>query len=281
MEEARTIKRKTRETNAMHVVDVDAISVGGGLHAFRSESRFERVMQTGELHTTKGEVKQGLVDDENLGRLQNDEPYESFVPYERDDGHRIVPIMVAKEVLDVARTEGNPISYRNVYDRLVREGKLLMPNKTALVDAAASGMDVENVLFLSTDDYGLVDVRGRPIPLAMTFDYMEGGFDEENYDLQALAQHLSANPEIEIITESRGNGPVSRIPYYNLREGCEEQIRFIWRPTDASWEAFLSRCGFDEDNPQHIWMRVATIVNKMDLFETERFRLDSDNGVRP
>lgn len=279
MSGASAMNRKTFESPAVRVVDIDAVEIGGGLHAFRTVSRFEKVAADGVREAASGDTRQGLVDDENLELLMANEPYEVFLPYQVLDGRRLVPVMAAAEVLHVARTEGNPVTYTKIYNRLTSEKKFLVPNKYPLVDAAVDGMGVENVLFLAMDDHGLVDVRGRPIPQAMRFDYMEGGFDEENYDLEALAQALSENPEIEIVTEGRRNSLVTPIPYYNAREGREEQVQFLWRPTDESWSDLLSRHGFDAETPRHIRLRPETIIGELDFFNTSHFRRDAASSL--
>jgi hypothetical protein len=112
--------------------------------------------------------------------------------------------------------------------------------------------------------------------MALRFDYMAGGFDNERFDLDKVAQALSSNDEIEFLADrwQRRNDPISEIPHYSAYEGRDRQVQFIWRPTDASWSLMLEKLGFDPEAPGHLRIKPEMVARDIDFFGLEQFRLE-------
>lgn len=270
------IESSVRETPAVRVIELAVVDAGGGLHAFRSESRLCDIGEDGGRSLVSETVRQGFVDEENLALLAKGLSFEQFQPYEAPEkvGH-LHPLLATAEALEIIRCEGNPYQVGS-RDRLVAEGHLFTPDKSNLVQAVAAGMTSANIVFFSSYDHAIVDLRGRPVPAAMRFDYMNGDITNELYDLDALAEVLSDNPEIEILGGGSGrmNRLVTSIPYYNASEDRDEQVQFIWRPTEESWSALLDAFGFDPSEPRHLRLKPEMLVRDVDFFGLARFRRD-------
>lgn len=78
------------------------------------------------------------------------------------------------------------------------------------------------------------DVEGRPFPVADLLSYLNGHFDNWNYDLDKAFRHLEHHPHVKDLVRER-------IPHYNATEKRTEHLHFRWCP-DAetyrkAWEA--------------------------------------------
>jgi hypothetical protein len=271
------IRNAVHETPAVRVVEIEVADAGGGLHVFRSVGRIHDLSADGERVVASETVRQGVVDDDNLERLMSNLPFEPYTPYDVPKKEtRLVPMVAAPETFEIARREGNPITNAEVYRRLTADGLLNATDKSNLVRLVADGFDYESILFYSVSDYAITDVRGRPLPMAMRFDYMDGGFDNEKFDLDRVAEALSRNEEVEFLADrwQSRNDPVSEIPHYNAYEGRDRQVQFIWRPTDESWNLMLEKLGFDPADPKHLRIKPEMVARDIDFFGLEQFRLE-------
>ncbi len=271
------IRKSIHETPAVRVIELETADAGGGLHAFRSVSTLHDVGEDGERIVAATTTRQGFVDEENLDLLVSNRPFTPYQPYDvpKEVG-RLHPMLATPEACEIARREGHVYS-SEINRRLVAEGLLFTSDKSSLVEAVAGGVGFEGILFFASYDYALVDVRGRPLPIAMRFDYMEGGFDNENFDLEKVAEALSSNGEIEFTPDrwGRRNSPISEIPYYNAHDDRDQQVQFIWRPSEESWGLMLDKLGFDPVDPKHLRIKPETVSRDLDLFGIEQFRLDA------
>lgn len=80
----------------------------------------------------------------------------------------------------------------------------------------------------------LFDVFGWPLPIAISFDYLNGMVDNVNYDLKRLVPFLQTNPQIRPIVEkgyTEGTIKIDNIPYYNCTEGRAKFVKFWFCPT--------------------------------------------------
>lgn len=270
------IRKQVRETPAVRIIELETADAGGGLHAFRSVSTLHDVGADGERAVAATTIRQGFVDDENLELLTSNLPFTPYQPYEvpKEVG-RLYPMLAAPEAIEVLRRDGSLYS-SEINRRLLADGLLFTPDKSNLAEAVAGGLGFESILFFSSYDNVLVDGRGRPLPVAMRFDYMDGGFDNESFDLEKVAEALSANDEIEFVLDtwqSRNNSPISEIPYYNASDERDRQVQFIWRPTEDSWSLMLDRLGFDPSDPKHLRIKAEMVSRDVDLFGVEQFRI--------
>jgi hypothetical protein len=273
------VKRVSHETPAVRVVEVETVDAGGGLHLFRSVSRIHDVGEDGSRFVASETVRQGVVDGRNLAKLLANREFSAYQPYKvpREVG-RLVPMLATAELLEIARREGNPVITSKIYDRVTKSGLLHTTDKSNLVQSLGEEMDFENIIFFAVHDYSLVDVRGRPVPRALKFDYMEGGLANDRFDLEKVAEVLAENPEVEIVTDRRGgNSAISEIPYYNAHDGRDQQIQLVWRPSDESWDSMLGMLGFDPKQPEHLRIKPETVISDVDFFGIQQFRVQESD----
>lgn len=269
------VSKVSYETPAVRVVAVETADAGAGLHVFRSASRIHDVGEDGSRVVASETVRQGVVDDANLAKLVSNREFKPFQPYKvpKDVG-RLTAMVATPEAFEIMRRDGHLVISK-IYDRLVKGGLLFTPDKSSLPEAIGNGLDFENLLFVANYDHSVVDFRGRPVPMAMHFDYMEGGISNDRFDLEKVAAVLQENPEVEILTEGRRNGPISAIPYYNASDERDTQIQFIWRPTGKSWDLMLSKLGFVLADPQHLRIKPEMVSCDIDFFGLEQFRIEA------
>jgi hypothetical protein len=276
------ITRASHESPAVRVLEVEAADAGGGLHVFRAVSRIHDINEDGSRVVAAETVRQGVVDDKNLAKLLSNREFTPFQPYKapREVG-RLTPMLVAPEALEIARREGHPILHSKIYDRITKGGLLHTSDKANLaLRMTDGGMDFENIIFYAVHDYSLVDVRGRPVPRAMQFDYMAGGIANDRFDLEKVAEVLVEHPEVEILKDRRGsNARISAIPYYNADDDRDEQVQFIWRPSDESWDSMLEKLGFDPEKPEHLRIKPEMVIGEIDFFGIEQFRLERSGSA--
>jgi hypothetical protein len=270
------IRNAVHETPAVRVVEIETADAGGGLHVFRSVTRIHDISDEGERIVVSEKERQGIVDDENCERMLANLPFELYTPYDVPKNNRLAPMLAVPEVMEIARRDGNPVTNSTAFSVLTADGLLHTTDKGSLVNAVAGGLGSENILFFSVSDYAIIDVRGRPLPMALRFDYMAGGFDNERFDLDKVAEALSSNDEIEFLADrwQRRNDPISEIPHYSAYEGRDRQVQFIWRPTDASWSLMLAKLGFDPEAPGHLRIKPEMVARDIDFFGLEQFRLE-------
>lgn len=270
------IKKKSFEAAAVRVLDIDTVDVGGDLCVFRAVDSICDIAEDGERVVAASTITRGVVDLENRELLENNLPYQAYQPYDvPEEVGRMIPVLVTPKGFEFMRRKGS-IFHPDVRDTLVGANLMVMPDKNRdLVGAAAAGIGYEGIVFCSFYDHAIVDVRGRPLPVAMHFDYMSGGFTNDDYDLAAVADKLSGNEEIEFTTSDRWEkpAPITKIPYCNASDERSEQVQFVWRPSEDSWSLMLEKIGFDPVNPTHIHIRPEMVTKNLDFFGLEQFRL--------
>jgi hypothetical protein len=278
------IVRRTFETPAVRVIEVEAVDVGGDLFVYRVVNGIYDIGTGGVRSEADATVDQGVVDIENLQRMEENLPFEVYQPYQVPEKvGTMYPVLVTPKGLDIMRHEGS-FFHDNVRKKLEAANMLFVPSGGLdLVQVASRGINYEDILFISSYDHVAVDVRGKPVPAAMYFTYLDGGFSSDEYDLEAVAEVLAANPEIEFITQDRWEkpAPITKIPYYNASDERDRQVQFIWRPSDDTWNEILGRLGFDPADPRHMRIRQETITRELDIFGVEKFKLDArglENG---
>ena len=80
---------------------------------------------------------------------------------------------------------------------------------------------------------------GKPVPVAIYFDYTQGGIVDGSYDLNKVADYLSKRDDIELLTSKKGT-IIQDIPSYNREEGYSKCVEFIWKPTQTDFDLLCS-----------------------------------------
>lgn len=151
---------------------------------------------------------------------------------------------------------------RDVYTALVEEG-LSLDGLIDMSEASSSHM--------------IFDRHHRVLPAGVTFDYINGNFRAEEYDLEKLAAHLLARDDVRIIHKDSpdyGDKEVStvedaifEIPYYN---GYGQAIQFVWMPTVEDMRKVWDACLKTKQNFPSL--RRIDMVKKLNILGTEQFK---------
>lgn len=143
---------------------------------------------------------------------------------------------------------------KEIRDLLLTEGfsSAITPENLELYEASAEhlfkklekgnfSVTEDDVFELSFYDHSIKCLNGDPLPVAIKIDYMDGFFDNSNFDLDLAVQILSKNKQI-IPAEEKGpsrkkienKSPVlklQKIPYYNVDEERDSYLSFWFVPT--------------------------------------------------
>jgi hypothetical protein len=103
----------------------------------------------------------------------------------------------------------------------------------------------EEIVFVEQHGYAheLYDIDGEPLPVCLAFDYINGGFANDRYDLRRAAEILLKRSDVTLSPNAgersyrRDEDPkdpatyVGDIPYYNKGRGRSQCLSFQWHPT--------------------------------------------------
>ena len=122
--------------------------------------------------------------------------------------------------------------------------------------------DFSDYVILKYDTYtDLIYEYGKetPIPKSIYFDYINGNFSNEYYDLEECLIELEKRADVVIKTDRQGK-KIIYVPYYNQNENDDRQfIDFVWQPTQEDWEKIVPN--------MKDYNRCETILKKVFNFE--------------
>lgn len=171
-------------------------------------------------------------------------------------------IAVRPEYLEVARKVGWRYDSPNPY-----EGTDVSDPLTAMENG-------EEVLFIESHgcSHQLFDLDGEPLPVALFFSYIEGGFDESNYDLAKAVQILKARDDVTLVEgggersyrysskEIPDDDPrkyIGKIPNYNAQRNHTTSIAFAWHPSTEDFRAVWEEVSKKDKDPGSDALRLA------------------------
>lgn len=136
--------------------------------------------------------------------------------------------LVSPEFLDFAQRFG----YSVAMDKDDDHWKKI---KQSPIDAPDDWVLVRN----DRSNHMLFDIDGRPLPIALRYDYMDGMIQDGCYDIERMVEFLRPHRQIYPMREDDWI-EVLNVPYYSVSEGCSKYCRFIFSPTQeqmiAIWE---------------------------------------------
>jgi hypothetical protein len=174
------------------------------------------------------------VENANLKKLRKGKANVPHFEPIRSDKHRVFyPAIITADGREYIRLHGSPLTYSNVWEHLVENAMLLFPKDNTPWVEVISEENISDVHYLATADQSIVDLNGRPIPVARTFEFTNG-----SYDLEKACKVLAKNPEMEIIPDRSGN-LIHHIPSYNVTEGETMEMKVRWTPGHKSWAKLI------------------------------------------
>jgi hypothetical protein len=165
-------------------------------------------------------------------------------------------IAVKPEVLTQLQRSGWPGS--NEESKSYLEGLVEDP-----LTAMKNGEPVE-ILVLHNAWNQASDINGEPLPVALYFYYISGGFTEGRYDLLKAAKILMKRKDVTLVPhggEDRRYGRkepdapedpetyIGNIPYYNSEPGHSRCIAFHWHPTVKDYRKVYAQAALTEPEP--------------------------------
>lgn len=122
----------------------------------------------------------------------------------------------------------------------------------------------ENHIVLDYYSYSgdLKKLDGTYYPKRISFDYINGSIDNENYDLEKLLDFLKTKDNIQLKFNT-----ILNIPYYNCEEGRNQFIAFDYIPTDKEYNE-LKKCSDS-------WIMRKNILNNLGINQFKK-EVDED-----
>lgn len=227
---------------------LDVAEVAPGLFAFREKLGRRVLPQVGTFKIGGlggGYTAEGFIDAKNLKAKRTGKHCKT-----KD------LVLLASEAIEMMRIDG----YHRACDAITKSEKTGAPliRKDAFTALTSGEATIENVVRVDWGNFILFDHEDRPLPVALTFNYMQGHFDESRYDLRKAAQHLLTRPDVVVFRnppygasydERRGRTPVPAasadeaiqpIPYYNATSRRSHQIVFRWMPDAETYRQIAS-----------------------------------------
>jgi hypothetical protein len=87
------------------------------------------------------------------------------------------------------------------------------------------------VIRIKDYDHSIYNTEGEHLPVARHFNYMDGGVNDYNFDLERLLTHLQSRSDVTLVQERFQNSFIGRVPHYNAGGSSGHRcISFIWHP---------------------------------------------------
>jgi hypothetical protein len=191
-------------------------------------------VKEGSVWSKGGVCMKGELDKVLAGKTQNLPEHATVM---RDGWHSAIQA-VKPEYLEVARKVGWYID-----DDTDPYGGL---DEKDPITALENGEDVRFIECHGAS-HQLFDLKGNALPVALNFNYIDGGLSEDRFDLVKAAEILMKRDDV-ILREGGGeryfdwrgdaNDPerfVGRIPHYNAERGRSRCLAFRWHPTEDDY----------------------------------------------
>jgi hypothetical protein len=223
------------------VSELELLEISPGFTAYARTVTPKRTSQKGGFRLPKNSLSLppefGLVDDANKEKMLRG------VAFKKLD---LVAVPAAQ--LEELRTRGWEDTVYELAHRSVIEAFQADPS-----------MGPDNLVRLDFGSHMVFDRHNHALPVGLVFDYISSHIDESSYNLDAVASHLLARPDVDVFDGHLQRGALGAqttlavsskkaifdIPYYNSAEGRTQSVQFFWKPTledyRAMWDHHLSR----------------------------------------
>lgn len=133
---------------------------------------------------------------------------------------------------------------QELLDLVQRHGYQVSEAHAALLDQVTEHnrkpFDAPQDWILVKDDLGShmvfdVSTPPKPYPVGLRYDYMSGYSSDGVYDLKKMLPYLQAHPQVS--APEGGTLQIESVPYYNVSEGCNQHIAFVFSPTAEQMQA--------------------------------------------
>ena len=157
------------------------------------------------------------------------------------------------------------------------------PNTSLMDQCLAAGNDAINHLYrVDYASHMIFRPNGRPVPLAIMYDYINGRIYDGEYDLHKVAVVLLQRDDVVVFNHHKkpsnktnwsdkqywATHPkecIMNIPYYNNEEGQTQSVEFIWQPKDEDYQYLWDKVK-DQQYPSSA---LKNSVLSLDFFQLE------------
>jgi hypothetical protein len=106
------------------------------------------------------------------------------------------------------------------------------------------------VVHLRAHNHTMFDVEGRPLPVGMCFDYINGRVNNACFHLDKLIQHLNTREDVSFVCPDyprSDNRFLHTVPYYNAGGHCGTSgLEFVWHPEPKLYRRYFKEAGIGE-----------------------------------
>lgn len=111
----------------------------------------------------------------------------------------------------------------------------------------------------------IFDMDDNPVPIAITFDYINGNITNEDYDLSKVLYTLAKNDQVKCID---GDLKITTIPYYNSTDTRYETIEFVFMPTKEQMRLIWKTV--KQLNPKYPSSNLREAIKRLDLLDIKK-----------
>lgn len=95
------------------------------------------------------------------------------------------------------------------------------------------------VVRLKSYDNSLFDLQGQRLPVALSYDYINGDVNDASFDLKGLLIHLQGRSDVTLHKGRFSESLIHRIPHYNAGDSCGfHGLSFTWHPEVALFREY-------------------------------------------
>lgn len=146
-------------------------------------------------------------------------------------------------------------------------------NEPKTLEEAAEAIRAGNVAYMHHAGHMVFDLRGRPVPFAMRFDYIGTAFVDRRMDVDAGLKHFEKHPWCA----NRPGGPVhmaggevlsiKEVPYYN-RDAGHRYLDLVLFPDAESYGEMYDRAV--KERPDYPSVRVKEYMRGLPIYSPDR-----------
>lgn len=119
----------------------------------------------------------------------------------------------------------------------------------------SDSVQAKDFFIVNAYDHAIFDLNGRIMPTAFYFDYINGEFSNEKYDLEKLIKILQddlriSSVDMEINDDEVSGLRIQNIPSYNASDECSKFVGFRFAPTEEDMEKIFAHSN-SQNNSQN------------------------------
>ena len=123
---------------------------------------------------------------------------------------------------------------------------------------------LDTLIFLDNSSHMAFDHNQKVLPVAIHYNYIDGGIKDGNYDLNKLFQHLKKRKDVKMLSDE-----IEEVPYYNRDGDCKKHFSFVANLSQDDYEKMWKCCQKDKQFPS---CRRHSSIEDLDLLDMNQFK---------